>query len=68
MEERKKLYYQIITEAWQLLKSNMESCDWDKMLAVFDDWSKKYTGTCAEEYARQILFNTVEELRRIHNE
>lgn len=64
----KQLYYNIITSAWKLLKDNLESCDWETVEKAFDEWNKKYIKTEAGEFAKSILFNTVEELRRIHNE
>ena len=66
--ERKKQYYEIIVDAWTLMKDHIEKTDFDRMYVQVHDLDEKYKDTEYYQFAQDIIVGVMTEINRIHGE
>lgn len=64
--DRKKQYYEVITDAWNLLKQNIDQVDYDRIAAEVHELDGKYHGTPEYTFANDVIVAVMEEITRIH--
>jgi len=66
--DRKKKYYDIITEAWSLMKDHLDHADFDKMYLQVRDLDRKYKDTEYFDFASAVIVGVMSEINRLHGE
>ena len=68
MKDRKQKYYEVITDAWQLMKDHLDHADFDKMYLQVRDLDRKYKDTEYFDFASAVIVGVMSEINRLHGE
>ena len=64
--DRKKQYYEVIKDAWELMKKNLDVVDYDSIAVEVHELDKKYKNNPEYTFANDVIVAVMEEITRIH--
>ena len=64
--EQKRIYHNIICEAWELMKDHLDKVRYEELAEQVHKLSLKYEGTPEYQFASAIVIGVMEELDRLH--
>lgn len=64
--DRKKAYYEVITDAWNLLKDHMDGADFEKEYQQIKDLEQKYKDKPEFDFAKDIIVSVMTEINRLY--
>lgn len=64
--EKKRIYHNIICDAWELMKDNLDKVYYEEMAERVKKLDEKYRHTSEFEFAKTIIVGVMNELARLH--
>lgn len=62
----KKMYHEIVTDAWNLLKDHMDGADFEKEYQQIKDLEKKYKDKPEFDFAKDMIVSVMTEINRLY--